>query len=50
MNRFKLWKRWKKDNRNSFLYQILVLFGIKDSPTFDMLIAFHAFWDGYNRK
>ena len=35
MTRFKLWKDWRKCSLNSKWFQILVLFGLAHSPTFE---------------
>lgn len=34
--RFKDWNKWRKDNLNGKLHQLLVLFGIIKSPTFEL--------------
>ena len=35
--RYKHWKFWSTRNRNGKLYQILVLFGILYSPSFEIM-------------
>lgn len=34
INHIKRWWYWQKNNRNSFFHKILVLLGIRKSPTF----------------
>ena len=36
---FKRWNKWRKYNLNSPLHRILVLLGLADSPTFDMILT-----------
>ena len=42
--RYGLWKKWKKRNRNSRAYQYLVLLGVIESPTF-RLEQVHAIYE-----
>lgn len=35
--RYKQWKRWARTNTNGKLYQIAVLFGVLNSPTFETM-------------
>lgn len=36
IQRYKKWRDWKKyNNNNTWFYQILVLFGLIKSPTFE---------------
>lgn len=35
-SRYRRWCRWKKRNTNSKIYQLLVLVGLLNSPTFEM--------------
>lgn len=43
--RYKHWKRWRTMNRNNPIYQVAVLFGILNSPSFDGM-----FLPTYSRK
>ena len=36
IQRYKKWRNWKKYNNNTWFYQILVLFGLIKSPTFEI--------------
>ena len=37
IKRYKKWKNWQKQNNNNKLYQILVLFGLRHSTSFEFL-------------
>ena len=39
--RYKIWKEWRKNNKNSKIHQWLVLFKLKPSPTFDNFEAWY---------
>ena len=43
--RFKVWKDWYKKCVNGRGYKILVLFGLRKSPTFDQLYWFEKYKD-----
>ena len=36
IKRYKKWKNWKKNNKNGRFYQLLVLIGLANSPSFDL--------------
>lgn len=38
--RFKVWKDWYKKCMNVLVYKILVLFGLRKSPTFETELTF----------
>lgn len=37
IKRYEKWKNWKKRNDNDRLYQLLVLFGLRHSPSFEAI-------------
>lgn len=37
--RIERWNIWRKRNRNSRIYKVMVLLGLIDSPTFNVMIA-----------
>lgn len=39
VDRYELWKEWQKNCRNPWLYKILVLLGLAQSPTFEHYVA-----------
>lgn len=36
---FKLWNRWRKNSLNSVFYKLLVLSGLRHSPTFQFMLS-----------
>ena len=44
--RFKWWKEWRICNKNTKLYQWLVLFGLIKSATFEGFITYKIFCEG----
>lgn len=46
-NRYKIWKVWRKNNRNSKFRQWLVLFKLRPSPTFDAFEAWYYIREGF---
>lgn len=53
LKHIKRWNKWRKHNRNSKLHKLLVLLGLRKSPTFILTFtdeeeeAIHkAFWEG----
>lgn len=46
-NRYKIWKVWRINNRNSKFHQWLVLFKLKPSPTFDTFEAWYYIKEGF---
>lgn len=40
--RFHKWNNWRKMNGNSFVYQVLVLIGVFNSPTFEWFVRFNS--------
>lgn len=40
----KLWNRWRKSCMNGLGHKIMVLFGLRKSPTFDQIKAFDEYW------
>lgn len=36
--RYENWKEWRKDNMNSKIHQWLVLFGVRESPSFEQFV------------
>ncbi len=47
--RFKRWNEWRKSNMNSKIHQLLVLLGIRKSPTFELFITQEEWEDSYMR-
>ena len=43
--RWRVWTQWYKNNTNGCRYKILVLFGLRKSPTFDQLYWFEKYKD-----
>ena len=39
MTHYAKWKEWKRSNRNTKLYQVLVLLKVIVSPTFEMFVT-----------
>ena len=46
IERYKIWKEWKACNLNSKFHQLLVLFNIIKSPTFDQIVGWYFFKQG----
>lgn len=40
LHRFRVWNEWRKKNCNDLLHKLLVLLGLRLSPTFELLLAF----------
>lgn len=45
--RYKIWKEWRKNNKNSILHQWLVLFKLRPSPTFDNFEVWYYVREGF---
>lgn len=39
-NRIRVWNMWRKNNLNGSIHKILVLLGLRTSPTFDFFRSF----------
>ena len=53
IKRYKYWKEWRKVNKNTKLYQWLVLFGFVKSGTFEVFVTYKMFCEGieaFDRK
>lgn len=48
--RYKIWKEWRKNNKNSKLHQWLVLFKLRPSPTFDNFEVWYYIREGFNSE
>lgn len=42
VDRYELWKEWKKNWRGPWLYDVLVLLGLAKSPTFEHMKTVRA--------
>lgn len=40
LQRFRVWNEWRKSNCNHPLHKLLVLLGLRLSPTFELRLAF----------
>lgn len=40
------WNIWRKDNRNSRLHKLLVLLGLRQSPTLNFVFLPEELWPG----
>lgn len=46
--RYKIWKEWRKNNKNSKFHQWLVLFKLRPSPTFDNFEVWYYIRKGFD--
>lgn len=46
--RYKIWKEWRINNKNSKFHQWLVLFKLRPSPTFDNFEAWYYIRKGFD--
>lgn len=49
MRRYEIWKEWSKVNTDGRIHHILVLFGLRKSPTFDLYLPMKELGENINK-